>query len=96
MTVRVSALALSGMPYVHQAHRAVPDRPPIDHVTGNPSRSLLGARRNRRRDFSAPGEGHHRCREVADALEVLDRVPEVVAAEVGEFVTEGAGREVQR
>jgi hypothetical protein len=96
VTVRVPALALSGMPYVHQAHRAVPDRPPIDHVTGNPSRSSLGARRNRRRDFSAPGDGRHRCRSVADALGVLDRVPELGAGEVADFVTEGAGREVQR
>lgn len=74
---RVSALVLSGMPYVDEARRrSVRERPPIDHVRMDPSGSHLGALWDRRRDFYAPGQERFLGRYVADALEVLDRVEE--------------------
>lgn len=75
---RVSALVLSGTPYVDaERRRAVSaSRPPIDEVPPSPDGSHLTALWQRRLGFYPPQAGDLLTRFVADALKVFDRVEE--------------------
>ncbi|MEW2359887.1 alpha/beta hydrolase [Spirillospora sp. NPDC029432] len=74
---RVSALVLSGVPYVDAARRAeVAARPPIDEVTPRPDGSHLAGLWNNRRPYYPDDRPDLLDRLVRDALNVLDRVEE--------------------
>ncbi|MEU7858300.1 alpha/beta fold hydrolase [Nonomuraea sp. NPDC049141] len=74
---RVSALVLSGVPYVDAARRAeVAHRPPIDAVTPRPDGSHLLDLWNNRRAYYPEDGSDLLNRLVRDALNVLDRVEE--------------------
>ncbi|MGI5229744.1 alpha/beta fold hydrolase [Actinoallomurus sp. CA-142502] len=74
---RVSALVLSGVPYVDAARRAeVARRPPIDEVTPRPDGSHLTGLWNNRRSYYPDDRPDLLNRLVRDALHVLDRVEE--------------------
>lgn len=74
---RVSALVLSGVPYVDAARRAeVAGRRPIDEVTPRPDGSHLIGLWNNRRSYYPSDRPDLLNRLVRDALHVLDRVEE--------------------
>ncbi len=75
---RVSALVLSGTPYVDAERRRLVSgsRPPIDEVAPSTDGSHLAALWQRRMGFYPPRSGDLLTRYVADALKVLDRVEE--------------------
>ena len=75
---RVSALVLSGTPYVDAERRRLVSgsRPPIDEVAPSADGSHLTALWQRRMGFYPPQSGDLLTRYVADALKVLDRVEE--------------------
>jgi pimeloyl-ACP methyl ester carboxylesterase len=75
---RVSALVLSGTPYVDAERRRLVSgsRPPIDEVAPSTDGSHLTALWQRRMGFYPPQSGDLLTRFVADALKVLDRVEE--------------------
>ena len=75
---RVSALVLSGTPYVDAERRRLVSgsRPPIDQVAPSADGSHLTTLWQRRMGFYPPHSGDLLTRYVADALKVLDRVEE--------------------
>ncbi|GAA2404652.1 alpha/beta hydrolase [Actinomadura vinacea] len=74
---RVSALVLSGVPYVDAARRAkVAKRPPIDEVTPRPDGSHLMDLWTNRLSYYPDDRPDLLDRLVRDALNVLDRVEE--------------------
>lgn len=75
---RVSALVLSGTPYVGAARRqqVAAHRPPIDAVTPVPDGAHLTALWQRRMGYYPPDRPDLLTRFVADAIRVFDRIEE--------------------